>query len=125
MSTDTLTLDLENLPDIDLVEGLKLAGNKRDLAKDLLAQFIAHLPVARNKINHLYTQKNLNELLNEVHKLHGACCYCGVPRLKHVVATLETELNKQDSDIDELMALFNEEVEELIDTYTTATYLSS
>jgi two-component system sensor histidine kinase BarA len=34
----------------------------------------------------------VSTLLHHVHKLHGSCSYCGVPRLKKVCATIEKNL---------------------------------
>jgi two-component system sensor histidine kinase BarA len=39
--------------------------------------------------------KNLNKLTSEVHKLHGATAYCGVPVLKTLAYEYETELKQK------------------------------
>ena len=79
-------------PIIDWELGIRLAGNKRDLAEDLLALFISKLAEELNTIKSLHQSENYPELTQRVHKLHGASCYCGIPRIKRVLAQLETEL---------------------------------
>ena len=34
------------------------------------------------------------QLLQQIHKLHGACCYTGVPALKNLAELLETQLKQ-------------------------------
>ena len=34
------------------------------------------------------------QLLQQIHKLHGACCYTGVPRLKDLAELIETQLKQ-------------------------------
>ncbi|WP_252345914.1 Hpt domain-containing protein, partial [Shewanella indica] len=48
-----------------------------------------------------------------VHKLHGACCYCGVPTLQKLCQTVEGGL-KQGNNITEL----EPEILELLDELT-------
>lgn len=87
-------MDLRNLPVIDWELATKLAGNKKELAEEMLCFLLKTLPqdrLAILELRHTHTQ-NPTELLRRVHKLHGALCYCGVPRLKALVAHLETAL---------------------------------
>jgi two-component system sensor histidine kinase BarA len=53
---------------------------------------IKSLPTDIKNIKELYVTKKYPELLKQVHKLHGALCYCGLPRLKRLIACLETDL---------------------------------
>lgn len=100
-----------DLPIFDWNQALKLAGQKRDLAKDILAMLMKELPSDIAKINQAYQEQNYSEMLRLVHKLHGALCYSGIPRLKTVIAKLETELktNIMDS-LPALIDLLNIEV---------------
>ena len=50
---------------------------------------------------------NAQQVLQLVHKLHGACCYTGVPRLKSLAELLETQL-KQGKSLAELEPEFLE-----------------
>lgn len=85
-------MELDNLPVIDCELAIKLAGNKKDLAKELLHLFIKNLDEEFSSIKHAYSDANYPELQKLIHKLHGAVCYCGLPRLKTVLTKLETEL---------------------------------
>jgi two-component system sensor histidine kinase BarA len=85
----TITLDTESTKMIDWELGKSLAGGRIELAKELLEKLMASLPQEKVRINESYLQKNWEALRNHVHKLHGACCYCGVPKLKEVAQQLE------------------------------------
>ena len=85
-------MELDHLSVIDWELGIKLAGNKRDLAEEILNMLIKNLPDDMSAITQLYHDKNYLGLLQRVHKLHGAICYCGLPRLKTVLSHLETDL---------------------------------
>jgi len=96
VSEETTT---KHQPAIDVELGLRLAANKPNVAKELLDQFMEYLPDSHDKMKVAHAANDLDELLNQVHKLHGACCYCGVPRLKESVAILETALKKHDDEV--------------------------
>lgn len=85
-------MDLRKLQVIDWDQATKLAGNQRQLAKELLSLLMKSLREDMVRIKKLLEEQNYTELLKQVHKLHGALCYCGLPRLKTLVACLETEL---------------------------------
>jgi two-component system sensor histidine kinase BarA len=78
-----------NLNAIDWKLCAKLAGNKIDLAKEMLEMLIVALPTDRAKIKQAYKAHDYHELREQVHKLHGACCYVGVPKLKAIAKELE------------------------------------
>lgn len=84
--------NLNELPILDFDLITKFTGNKPDLAQDMLVLLLKNLPKDLALINQLFAQKKYQELKQQLHKLHGALCYCGVPRLKVVVAQCETEL---------------------------------
>ncbi|HTM64459.1 MAG TPA: Hpt domain-containing protein [Gammaproteobacteria bacterium] len=83
---------LESMPVIDWEEGIRLAGHKKELARDILNLLTRDLTRDLNVIHELYQSKKYQELAKAVHKLHGAVCYAGTPRLKTVLAALETRL---------------------------------
>lgn len=76
----------------------KLAGNKEDLAQEMLDMLINCLPNDRTVIMQAYEAKNLPELREHVHKLHGACCYVGVPKLKALAKELEDAIGSEAHD---------------------------
>lgn len=83
---------LENLPIIDWEDGTRLAGHQKELARDMINLLARDLPQDMQTIRHLHSEKKFSELLKSVHKLHGAVCYTGTPRLKTLLSTLETAL---------------------------------
>jgi HPt (histidine-containing phosphotransfer) domain-containing protein len=88
-------MDLNHLPIIDWELALKATNNKKELAEEILQLFIKGLPKDVLKIKKLHHEQQYDELLKYTHKLHGAICYCGLPRLKKVVMRMETELKSE------------------------------
>lgn len=79
---------------IDWQAALKQSANKVDLARDMLGMLIGYIPEV-NAIVEAALDDDIfdrDTLLHHVHKLHGSCSYCGVPRLKKVCATIEQAL---------------------------------
>ncbi len=103
---------------IDWQLSIKLANNNRNLAKDLLAMFIGDLPKSSEAIHAVFEQKQYPELVNQVHRLHGASCYCGVSRLKALLGKMEFTLREELYDqFKELLAEFDEEVNNVLSAY--------
>ena len=59
----------------------KVSGN-HTLAEEFLAKFIEELYKNREEFIQLMNDKNIKGLGALAHKLHGACCFCGVPLLQ-------------------------------------------
>jgi two-component system sensor histidine kinase BarA len=78
---------------IDWGMALKQAANKQDLAEDMLKMLVDSIPeliqLSEDAINQ---QVDQDTLLHQIHKLHGSCSYCGVPRLKNICAVIELAL---------------------------------
>ncbi|MGR5066532.1 two-component sensor histidine kinase BarA [Photobacterium sp. DNB22_13_2] len=70
---------------------LKQAAGKEDLAKDMLQMLLDFMPEVEMLVNEAIDGKDI-ELWPPIHKLHGSCAYSGVPRLKNLCHTIETEL---------------------------------
>ena len=95
----TASLEEENSEEvINWERCVHLAGNNPSLAHEMLDGLMEHLPNYIQAIEQSFKQRNHGLLREEVHKLHGACCYCGVPQLKAVVAKLETAAAKGEQD---------------------------
>lgn len=77
---------------IDWESCLALANNRKELALELLSMLVADMPIYEHKIRETYAQHDLTALKQQLHKLHGACCYCGVPALRTLVRTAEDEI---------------------------------
>lgn len=85
----------QDLPIIDWDQLSQFTGNKHDNGKELLNLLISNLSQELLELKQIEQLKNYRELYRRIHKLHGALCYCGVPRLKYVVAELESFLKQQ------------------------------
>lgn len=79
---------------IDWNLSIKLANNNKELAKELLEMFITDLPKASGEIRQALETKQSSQLLYQVHKLHGASCYCGVTQLKEILGKMESSLKE-------------------------------
>jgi two-component system sensor histidine kinase BarA len=77
-------------PAIDRQLGLRLAGNKQDLANEIMAVLIKSLPHDIEAI--INAKQEPDVLLQRVHKLHGAISYTGLPRIKKLLSELEHSL---------------------------------
>ncbi len=86
---------------IDWQLSLKNAGGKDDLARDMLKMLVASFPEARELIQENLDSGDIQELTAQVHKLHGATAYCGVPELKSLANQYESLLKT--SGIDQLL----------------------
>jgi two-component system sensor histidine kinase BarA len=112
-------MDLSHLPVIDWEQAIKTAGNQKTLAEDILRLLLQTLPEEASRISLLGKEKNYTELLKKVHKLHGALCYCGLPRLKTIVECLETNLkNNIMINLPSILDQFNTEVSLLLERYS-------
>lgn len=85
-------MELSHLPIIDWEVALKLAGNQKELAEEILSLLIKNLDKDISSIQMDYKDNNYQDLLGKVHKLHGALCYSGLARLKTLIAQLERDL---------------------------------
>ncbi len=76
---------------------LTLANNNAEIANDLLTLFIADLPSVIQNMTKSFKSEDFHTLKDQAHRLHGATCYCGVPRLKTAVQNLEAHLKNDES----------------------------
>lgn len=84
---------------------------KQDLAIDMLTMLLDSIPTTIVAIEKAISAQQSAELLKIIHKLHGACCYTGVPQLKKLAYSIESELKRhiEISDIEpELLELLDE-----------------
>ncbi len=79
------------------------AHHKSALAKEFLQDLMRSLEQAYAAITAALLRADRDALLSETHKLHGACCYSGVPRLQRCSHQLEGLL-KRDSTATDLEA---------------------
>jgi two-component system sensor histidine kinase BarA len=77
---------------LDWELALRCAAGKVDLAKELLQILLNSLPATLTEMESLIRSKQVEPLIQLVHKLHGASCYTGVPFIKQLTELIETEL---------------------------------
>lgn len=82
---------MEKCVDINLC--LALSHGKPDLAAELLTLLLNELHMNHTAINLALDESRFADALDLIHKLHGACCYCGVPALKAICKKMEHHLN--------------------------------
>lgn len=108
--------NLRQMPIIDWEEGIRLAGHKKELARDILNMLSHELSDSIGLMHQLHEDKKYQELTKTVHKLHGAVCYTGTPRLKTILSTLETSLKSNIMDNStSLLNLLDTEVRYLLE----------
>jgi two-component system, NarL family, sensor histidine kinase BarA len=96
----------------------KVSGNI-ELAEEFLSRFVQELHICRTDFGELFQKHDLKGLESAAHKLHGACCFCGVPRLQTQVTRLEKHAKKANT-IAELTPIFAEliqSIDEVIDEF--------
>jgi CheY-like chemotaxis protein len=105
-------------PAIDLILGAELVDSDIRKAQSMLAIFIYLLSDAQHAIQRAYYAKDIQNLIAEVHKLYGAACYCGVPRLIEALYKLETALKSNKyQNIAPLYKDLIDEIQRLMDEY--------
>jgi two-component system sensor histidine kinase BarA len=55
-------------------------------------EFVAQLAEHQTEIRQVAEQNDVQAMIASVHKLHGACCYTGVPRLQAMCLAIEQAL---------------------------------
>ncbi|QYJ79732.1 two-component sensor histidine kinase BarA [Shewanella acanthi] len=92
---------------------LSQANNKQDLALDMLQMLINSLPQTVETIETALARSDHQGMLNIIHKLHGASCYCGVPTTQRLCQEIELAL-KRNGRVEDL----EPEILELLDELT-------
>ncbi|MEP4574862.1 ATP-binding protein [Marinobacter sp.] len=77
---------------VSVAESIQLAAGKADLAEELFSMLVEQIHADIDQVPELWNSGNMSELLECVHKLHGATRYCGVPELRAAANQLETAL---------------------------------
>lgn len=71
----------------------KVSGNQQ-MAEEFLEHFVKELHNNRAEFITAMQENNIKRIGEVAHKLHGACCFCGVPLLQKKVVTLEKQANR-------------------------------
>ena len=60
----------------------------------MLQMLLDSIAPNRQALQQALQNDDSQQVLQLIHKLHGACCYTGVPRLKALAELLETQLKQ-------------------------------
>lgn len=74
----------------------KRAHHNTQAAREVFAQFIVQLPELLADMELNAQRRDFSQLQATVHKLHGACCYTGVPLLHWYCGETESLLKRQE-----------------------------
>ncbi|WP_295797990.1 response regulator [uncultured Microbulbifer sp.] len=83
---------------VDISESLKLSNQDPNLARDLLRMLLKGLHDDEQALTQLMEAQDHKGMFELVHRLHGGCCYCGVPRLRAATEQLQEQLRPQRED---------------------------
>ncbi|WP_152912007.1 ATP-binding protein [Photorhabdus heterorhabditis] len=79
---------------IDWQLALQQAAGKEQLALDMLQMLVDLLPDITAMTEKVLSGEMVEDYPQQIHKLHGSCCYSGVPRLKALCQLIEKQLQK-------------------------------
>ncbi|MCK0714387.1 ATP-binding protein [Chromohalobacter sarecensis] len=85
----------DELPVVDMQLGMRMAGGREALAHDMLSLLFEHLDESEQAIHAAWAAQDAEAFHEQVHRLNGACRYCGVPQLALLAETLETRFKAQ------------------------------
>lgn len=100
---------------IDRASALQASGHRTGIAIEMLEILLSRLADERDLINTAINQNDMALAETYIHKLHGACCYCGVTELKNCCSAMETLIKKQMTEhLPDVVIRFNEAVNDLL-----------
>jgi len=79
----------------DKQESVRLAGGNEQLAMELFEMLKNELPNYATQLQAAFSDNDMVQLKNVIHKLHGATSYCGVPALRSASRQLENAVDQQ------------------------------
>ncbi len=103
---------------VDWEEGRRLAAGKKDLAEEMITMLVTGLPAEIEALHQALARGDREQLLDRVHYLHGACRYCGVPRLRSLASDLDQRLREggdDDATLNAEVASLLSAMQELVD----------
>jgi len=87
-----------SLPTRDKKQALRIAGGSQSIADKLYAALCDELPEMLSDIQKMFIKKDLLEMWQLVHRLHGASAVCGVPAFHNVLGQLQGAIKLEDND---------------------------
>ena len=98
---------------------LKMSLHDKESAIDYLESFIKNLHTHASDIETGWKQQRADLILESLHKLHGACAYTGVPRLKSYCDQAQTQLKiAKMVDSSTIISTLLLEIEQLIEMWS-------
>lgn len=96
---------------------LQRSANNKELAIEMLNMLIDSLPETIAALQNNIHNQDVTSLSSLVHKLNGACCYLGLPRLERIINHIETQIKMQATLKDLEPELFEllDEIEQVMD----------
>jgi two-component system sensor histidine kinase BarA len=104
---------------------VELVSGKKQLALDFLNEFVKELEKDKETFLNQFKANDFKALSASLHKLHGACCFCGVPSLKEQVKKCELKAQSkqlEQVDFNHLIKLINNVINEFKIHYAEKTY---
>ncbi|MEX0446999.1 ATP-binding protein [Xenorhabdus sp. SGI246] len=104
---------------IDWQLALQQTAGKESLAREMLEMFVQPLPEMKAMIEQVLTsegESHRKQFAHHVHKLHGSCCYNGVPKLKAICELIEKQLKQRTplADLEPELLEFIDEINHVI-----------
>lgn len=93
-----LTPIRSDLADFDWQQAVDKANGNESIANDMFYDFLGQLPEAFQAIKKAADGNDWKEMQAQVHRLHGASCYTGVPKLQYLCAECEKLLKEGKSE---------------------------
>ncbi len=117
------TIELHSSYPIDWALCLKHAAHNESAANEILQKIIDDLPATKSLIDKAYQAKNFTELKTIIHKVHGGCCYSGLPNLKNLSAEIEQSLeNEETAQLTMLIDSIQTAMDQILDDYQAQDY---
>jgi two-component system, NarL family, sensor histidine kinase BarA len=81
---------------IDFKLTCERTNNDEALAKEMLDLLVKDLPQHKKEAEIAFKKKNFNDLTAAAHKVNGATCYLGTPRLSKAASNLEIRTKQEE-----------------------------
>lgn len=100
---------------INWEQSIKIAGGRKRLAQEMLGILVKELPELKSQIITSFETKQYSELSQALHKMRGACSYCGVPKLSATIVEFESAVKDNKVDLyDSYIDQLSSEIEVLL-----------
>jgi two-component system sensor histidine kinase BarA len=104
---------------IDFDDGVHRCNGNKELACSFLNKFLDALPDEKKQIEHLLAKRDFTSLEACIHKLHGACHYCGVPALREATKQSEHQLKTKQPGAENTIKQLLFEIDRILDWHAS------